>query len=236
MSAMGEAPRQNLDVSRVGRRGAFLGTIASQIRSRTAEILRGKSGTVLDVGCGNGLLFAELGAPTNLRMVGLDEDLPLLREGLGVMEDNGMSDANLVKGDAFRLPIKDKAADFVVVLNTLMNFVSNDQAERLLKVLFTVCKDDGRLIFDVRNGSNPLLRLRYAIHNLRGDFKIRSYRLRWIRRVCESNGFDLARAEPLGTWIPRAYLIEARKQGSGPGIRGRKDDPDPPILNPNPIT
>ncbi|MSS70947.1 MAG: class I SAM-dependent methyltransferase [Candidatus Latescibacteria bacterium] len=203
----------SVNVSRVARRGAFLGGITSQVRSRAAALLRQASGTVLDVGCGNALLFAEAGEGADLRRVGLDGDPALLREARAVMADNGVSGAHLVRGDAFRLPFRAGAAEVVLLLNTLVNLPSDDLAERLLRGLMEVCRPGGRLIFDIRNGSNPLLRLRYALHNLRGDFSTRAHRLARIRRLCAANGFEIVRAEPVGLrWMAWAYVVEAQKR------------------------
>jgi SAM-dependent methyltransferase len=202
-----------LNVSRVARQGAFLGGITSEVRSRAAALLRGATGTVLDVGCGNALLFAEAGEGSDLRRVGLDGDLALLREARGVMADNGVSGVRLVKGDAFHLPFRAGAGDAVLLLNTLVNVPSDDLGERLLRGLMGVCRPGGRLIFDVRNGSNPLLWLRYAFHNLREDFTTRTHGLAWARDLCAANGFEVVRAEPVGPrWMAWAYLVEARKR------------------------
>jgi len=199
-----------LNVSRVARQGAFLGGITSEVRSRAAGLLRHAKGTVLDVGCGNALLFAEAGVRPGLRRVGLDGDAALLVEGREVLADNGVSDACLVRGDAFRLPFRAGSADAVFLLNTLVNIPSDDLAERLLRGLMGVCGPGGRLVFDIRNGSNPVLRIRYALHNLREDFTTRGHSLAWVRRLCAANGFEVVRADPIGLRrVAWAYLIEA---------------------------
>ena len=202
-----------LNISQVARRGAFLGGITSEVRSRAAALLRQATGTVLDVGCGNALLFAEAGDLGGLRRIGLDGDLTLLREARAVLADNGVSGVHLALGDGFRLPFRAGVADVVLLLNTLVNLPSDDLAERLLRALMAVCRPGGRLVFDIRNGSNPLLRVRYALHNLRGDFSTRAHGLGRIRRLCAANGFEVLRAGPIGLrWMPWAYLIEAVKR------------------------
>lgn len=210
---MGIGRVPSVNVSRVARQGAFLGGITSEVRSRAAALLRQATGTALDVGCGNALLFAEAGERVGLQRIGLDGDAALLREGRGVMADNGVSGARLVRGDAFHLPFRAGAADIVLLLNTLVNIPSEDLTERLLNALMEVCRPGGRLIFDIRNGWNPLLRVRYALHNLRGEFPTRTHSLARMRRLCAVNGLEVVRAEPVG---PRrmawAYLVEARKK------------------------
>ncbi len=201
-----------MNISRVARRGAFLGGITSEVRSRAAALLGGARGTAIDVGCGNALLFAEAGEVAGLRRIGLDGDAALLREARGGMTDNGIAGVRLVRGDAFAPPFREASADVVLLLNTLENIPSDDLTERLLRALMALCGPRGRLIFDFRNGWNPILRVRYVFHNLRTDFTTRTHRLGRLRRVCAANGFEVVRAEAVGPrWMAWGYLVEARK-------------------------
>ena len=216
-----------LDLSGVRRPGAFLGGITSRVRTLAAGLLRATRGTLLDVGCGNALLFAEAGGGPGLTMIGVDQDPRLLREARGVLADNGVHGVRLVRGDAFALPFRPGSADAVALLNTLVNLPSEAQAQGLLKSLMAICKPGGRVVFDIRNRANPLLRVRYAVHGLRADFTTRGHGLGWVRRVCEECGFELVRAEPIGPgWMPWAYLLEARAQ-SAPLGHSSAAGPDP---------
>ncbi len=202
-----------LDTSRVARRGAFLGRITSEVRSRAAALVRASQGRVIDVGCGNALLYAEAGVSVRLLRVGLDGDGDVLKEGREVMADNGISGVRLVRGDAFALPFREGAADVVLLLNTLVNIPSDDLTERLLRGLMAACRPGGRVVFDFRNGANPLLRLRYALHNRREDFTTRTHSLGRLRRFCADNGFEVVRADPVGPgWMAWGYLVEAVKR------------------------
>ena len=66
------------------------------------------AGTVLDVGCGDGALRAALPAP-GPRLVGLDASETLLRD----------HPPPVLRADARRLPVRDRAVDAVTALNVL---------------------------------------------------------------------------------------------------------------------
>lgn len=68
---------------------------------------------VLDVGCGNGVITAEMASRCRGCVTGVDRSAPLLAQAAG----RGLS---LVRGDAQRLPFADNAFDLVVCHLTLL--------------------------------------------------------------------------------------------------------------------
>ena len=79
---------EDIRTEAVTRPGAFLGKISSDVRTMAAAVCREDPGhLILDVGCGNGLLFAEIGAIDGT-FYGLDPDGQILHEGRRILADN----------------------------------------------------------------------------------------------------------------------------------------------------
>jgi|GEM_PF-2312443 ubiquinone/menaquinone biosynthesis C-methylase UbiE len=96
-----------LDTSSVKNRGAFLGRLTSTIRNLAVNCYKsaGDSKT-LDIGCGNGLFFAELQAQGDL-LVGADLDIALLWEARDIFADNDTRDVQLTMANVGSLPFRD---------------------------------------------------------------------------------------------------------------------------------
>ena len=190
----------------------FLGALTAQIREAAIGLCAQVQGRILDVGCGNGLLFAALGDGPETDLFGVDFSRDLLREGRSILGDQGVRNAHLVAGDAFRLPFGN-GFDRVVCLNTLYNLGSWTEVERVLGEMMRVCGPDGRAIFDIRNKAHPYIRLKYWWHHRKGTFATHAYGRKEIRRFLNRNGFVIRREVPVGSiccgLMPFAYVIEA---------------------------
>ena len=79
-----------------------------------------------------------------------------------------MKESPLIRGDSFQLPFKPETFDRVVCVNTLLNLASLDIIETLLVELMRICKPNGKLLVEIRNQSNPYIRLKYWMHAKRG--------------------------------------------------------------------
>ena len=111
---------------------------------------------VLDVGCGDGRLLAELGA--GVRAVGLDvaEEAVELARGRGV-------DARRADIDGPPLPVGDGAFDLVLCLDVLEHLFAPD---RTLAELRRVVAPRGRVVVAVPNGLNLFNRLAFLTGRL----------------------------------------------------------------------
>jgi ubiquinone/menaquinone biosynthesis C-methylase UbiE len=204
---------KQVDVRRVTHKKAFLGGVSSRVRETAAAMCESVGGVILDVGCGNGLLFAVMEGDRTIR-IGVDRSMPLLKEGREVLKDNEITDVHLVRGDGFRLPLKQMCAERVLLLNTLLNIPTTCEVERLLHEAMIVCRPGGRLIVEIRNEENPYLRLKYWLHSLRHTFPTRAYRLSTIRTFLEAHGLRIVRVKALGIPLRMAafsYVIEAER-------------------------
>ena len=199
-----------MNISGVSRKKAFLGNITTAVRNKAWELCRDYE-TILDVCCGNGLFFLNEGINKKL-LVGIDKSEELLREAKRIFTDNCIEDASLIRGNAFQLPFKPETFDRVVCINTLLNLSSLDIIETLLVELMRICKPTGRLLIEIRNQSNPYIRLKYWMHSRKQKFPVRAYKIEDISNIIERHKFHCTRILPIGCpveFIAKAFLIEA---------------------------
>ena len=185
---------------------SFHGPLSERVRHQTVVCCRSLSGRLLDVGCGNGLLFEELASSTALRCFGADRSVELLTDVLHRF-DNRVGCAN---GLLDHLPFRDRAFDVVTCLNTLLNLPSFDSVTVALHEMMRVSA--GRVIVDIRNAGNPYLRARYWWHRRHATFPTIAYRSRDIAGVFESGGFTVEHAYPIGManeWLAWGYVVVA---------------------------
>ncbi len=199
-----------MNISGVSRKKAFLGNITTAVRNKAWELCH-DSETILDVCCGNGLFFLNEGINKKL-LVGIDKSEELLQEAKRIFTDNCIEDVSLIRGDAFQLPFKPETFDRVVCVNTLLNLASLDIIETLLVELIRICKPTGRLLIEIRNQSNPYIRLKYWMHSRKQKFPVRAYKIEDISNIIERHEFHCTGILPIGCpveFIAKAFLIEA---------------------------
>ena len=207
---------RSLNTSHVAHKAAFLGKLTSWVRHRAAELAEGVSGRVLDIGCGNGLFFADLHSDLSAKLFGVDRDMALLREAQRIFLDNEVTGIGLICADMYHLPFKERSLDTVIFLNTLLNVPARDQALRLLESLLTLCRPGGRIILDIRNGANWYMRIKYWRYMRKSTLSTLSYNIQDISSLLENNGFTITRIKAIGIphkWTAFAYALEARSHG-----------------------
>ncbi len=198
-----------MNLSSVSRKKAFLGNITTSVRDKAWDLCCNHE-TILDVCCGNGLLF--LNTMTRKFLVGIDKSEELLREAKKIFQDNAIEGVQLIRGDAFRLPFKPETFDRVVCINTLLNLPSLDAVEALLVELMKICKANGRLIVEIRNHDNPYIRFRYWTHARRQRFPIKAYTIEDISYIFRRHNFHCTQIVPVGypiKFAAKAFLLEA---------------------------
>ena len=132
----------------------------------------GPSGTVVDVGCGNGMYLAELARRGfGGRVLGVDLSFGMLaaaRQRLPatpVPAGPAPAPAALANADAAALPLRDGAADLAFAMHMLYHVPDPADALRELR---RVTRPGGRVVI-VLNGTGHLRELRAAIAAARGE-------------------------------------------------------------------
>ena len=148
----------------------------------------GGSGTILDVGCGSGLMTAPL-VRTGRRVIGVD----LNRAACAQARRNGLQ---AVRGDATALPLADATVDVVVNVE-LAQQCSADEAARVLGETARVLRAGGRLIIAWANRKAwvhraNVARLRVLGREWHSDSDIIHHPPSRMRAAAERAGLELA--------------------------------------------
>ena len=185
-----------------------------KIRGRVRQLIKNNNGFLLDIGCGEGLLFETLLTRGNkFRCVGIDtehEVLEIANEQFQRMKPHSM---NLLKAHAQNLPFLDKSIDIAICINTFYNFRTKDDVVEALEEMERVCKRDGSIIFDVRNKINPLVYFSFKfvwLYDTR--VTLNAYSLNELTTVLTSRGMVIKETVPIGfpiTMFAPIILVKA---------------------------
>jgi len=207
--------------SRSDERGEYSsGVWQDQVRTRALELCRAQAGSVLEVGCGEGLFLTQLAAGnSNARIAGIDISKRLLDKAHDRLIKNGMHNVVLSHADGTLLPFKESSFDAVVCINVIFNLPSRDIVRKVFQEIARVSKKDGKIIFDFRNKRNPLLSLKYKFapyyDQTVKDLPLKTYCLRDMRLLLDEAGFAVTRILYVGFFIKPIsplIMIEAKKK------------------------
>ncbi|MBI4043486.1 MAG: class I SAM-dependent methyltransferase [Candidatus Diapherotrites archaeon] len=169
-------------------------------------------GKGLDIGCGEGFIEERLG----LKVIGLEISLEALKRA---RREKRMQDC--VNANAVRLPFKDKAFNFILLLETLYYH----DARALLQEARRVCKKKGRIVLTVGNKNDAGRLLRRAFGKQDEDIIYsankkqwgeKKYSLRELMELAEMHGFKVLGIKGIllnipwmrrSTWMRRNVLF-----------------------------
>lgn len=106
-------------------------------------------GSVLDVGCGTGLLAAQLSA-AGYQVVGIDPS-----DGMLAVMRGRSPEVEAVKGAGDDLPFQSDRFDLVVTVATLHHIADADRVRATLAEMVRVCSPTGRVVVWDHNPRNP---------------------------------------------------------------------------------
>lgn len=162
-----------------------------------ARILKDYTGMVADIACGNGALFKEIRNGGNKNIFGIDISWNQI---IGARAKG----ASVVMGNILEMPFKNRIFDTAVCLNTIYNFASLPEFEPAFKEMIRVVKDNGRILIDIRNKKNPILRFKYWWHNRKKLFPTIPYYTEDIEIAMKAVGCRLLQKSAVG--IDNPYL------------------------------
>jgi len=190
---------------------SFHGPLSERVRSQVMAYCSQLSGHLLDVGCGNGLLFDDLAAKADLKCYGVDRSVELLT----AVRQRHQGEVGCTNGMMDHLPFHRGSFEVVTCLNTLLNFPSLDVVSAALHEMMRISTT--HVIVDIRNGDNPYMRTKYWWHGRSADFSTVAYRLKDIDAVFQSGGFRMEQSFPIGIGLRLlawGYVVVARRTTS----------------------
>jgi len=171
-----------------------------KIRVKARQLINNYNGFLLDIGCGDGLLYETLLTKQNkLRCIGIDTEYEILKIAKKSFQTKKQNRLSFLKAHAQSLPFLDKTIDIAVCINTFYNFHAKDDVVDALEEMERVCKRDGFIIFDVRNKLNPFVYLSFKfVWIYDTHVTLNAYSLKELTTVLTSLGLVIKETIPIG--------------------------------------
>jgi len=123
-------------------------------RAYQAKMVQGvkKGDKVLDLGCGNSVLYDVLGNKS-IEYVGVDISAKLLTLAKKRIKENraANSKTKIIKGSITNIPLKDKDFNWVLALAVLHHIASKELQQKSVEEIYRVLKPGGKAIVTVWN-------------------------------------------------------------------------------------
>ena len=110
----------------------------------------------------------------------------------------------VVMGNILEMPFKNRIFDTAVCLNTIYNFSSLPEFEPAFREMIRVVKNNGRILIDIRNKRNSIIRLKSWWFNKKGLFPTIPYYTEDIEIAMKAVGCRLLQESAVG--IDNPYL------------------------------
>ena len=162
-----------------------------------ANLLKDCKGKVADIACGKGLLLKELVPLNGKSIFGVDRAPDQLAEASAA----GMS---VIRGNILVMPFRSGVFDAAVCLNTLYNFSSLPEFQPAFTEMLRIINDNGKIVIDIRNRKNPVIRIKNWLHSRKKMFPTVPYVPEDITRAMNDAGCRLVQKKAIG--INNRYL------------------------------
>ncbi len=171
-----------------------------KIRAKTRQLINNHNGFLLDIGCGDELLYENLMTKQNkLKCIGIDTEYEMLTIAEKSFQNKKQNKLSFLKAHAQNLPFLDKTIDIAVCINTFYNFHAKDDVVEALEEMVRVCKRDGFIIFDVRNKINPFVYLSFKfVWIYDTHVTLNAYSLKELTTIITSKGLVIKETIPIG--------------------------------------
>jgi len=209
-------------MSKPEERGEYSsGYFQDMIRERAYEICNNpRVEKIVEIGCGEGLFLEKIAQKKNIdNIVGVDIWQEILGKAKKRLEKKGIENIELLKASGDRVPLEDNSFDIVVCINVIYNLPSKEKFVSTLKEMVRIVKPGGKIVFDIRNRLNPLLRLKYKLAKYYDDtaktLPLMPYRLKDVAEYLKECGCEIEKNHYLGfpnNGISPIIIIEAKKR------------------------
>jgi len=177
---------------------AFKTFITKLVRQKSLNFFKNKSGKLLDIGCGNGLFLSKLAEKNpGLKLYGIDND-PVVLEIAQNYNSNSNKNINLSLQDGRKTIFPDNYFHFITLLTTTINIDDKKIFRQFINEMFRICKPDGKIIIEFRNGANPFLKLKYYFSSISQNLTIKAYTKTEIKRLLQFSNYSSIKFIPVG--------------------------------------
>lgn len=207
--------------SKPEQRGEYsAGYWQERVRRETFLLSGGAKGKILDIGCGEGLFLLKLAKQNpEAEFWGIDNN-PLRLEEIGQKcREENLKNINLSLQDSASLNFGDEYFDSVICINVFMNMESLKEVKRTLEQMKRVCKKSGKIIFDFRNGNNPLFLIKYGLARYYDrtvrNLPLNAYTQKQIESVLEELALEITDKKFIDShikWLAPVIVIEAKRR------------------------
>jgi SAM-dependent methyltransferase len=111
---------------------------------------------------------------------------------------------SVAMGNILVMPFKSGVFDTAVCLNTIYNFSSLPEFKPAFMEMLRIIRNNGKIIIDIRNRRNPVLRIKFWLHNRKKLFPTNPYAPEEISREMNTAGCRLVQKKAVG--INNRYL------------------------------
>ncbi|MBN3040695.1 MAG: class I SAM-dependent methyltransferase [Candidatus Omnitrophica bacterium] len=205
--------------SKPDERGEYsAGRWQDMVRVKVLELCKEARGSLIDIGCGEGLFLAKLArANKDLKIFGIDIWDKILDKARARLLKEGFSNIELKIMDIAKMDFQDDFFDTLVCINVFFN-LDEKTFLKSLNELTRICRKGGRIIFDIRNKSNILLWFKYKLARYYDqtvkNLPLKTYSLKKASLLFKNKGFKINKVIPIG--FPKGrfspiFVIEAVK-------------------------
>jgi ubiquinone/menaquinone biosynthesis C-methylase UbiE len=179
------------------------------IRDTAADMLKGYTGRIAELGCGEGI-FLEKALRNNpsATIYGIDSWDEILQKAKARL--NNAPNAVFIHSDARSSGVENSFLDYVFCLNTIYNLNSVEDIKSLFTEVKRILKPGGRFIFDIRNSLNPIIALQYKFVKFYDPgitVPLRAYRIGYIEQILNDSGFKTVDKVKIGA--PKNMFVPA---------------------------
>jgi len=195
-----EFARDLFDRQAVRFETTFAGRHSARMKEAALACVKPRRGTVLDVGCGPGLLLAMLAESPELKLAGLD----IAPEMVRIATERLRTRAEIKLGDAESLAWEDASFDYIFCVNSFHHYPN---PKRVLSEFHRVLKPDGRLVLADPTAPLPIRGLMNSVVQFLRWGDVRLHDKRGITILFDSCQFQLIDWRTCGFW---GFVASAR--------------------------
>ncbi|MCK5214806.1 MAG: class I SAM-dependent methyltransferase [Candidatus Omnitrophica bacterium] len=190
-----------------------------EVRQQALNLSNIEEGALLEVGCGEGLFLIKAAQThTHLNIRGIDRWQEILDKTQKKIDEGHLENIQLTHADGTHIPFDDSSFDVIVCINVFFNLPTDEIFHQVLQEISRVCKPGGKIIFDIRNSSNPLLNIKYKLAKYYDetvkDLPLRTYSLKEVENLLQKYHWHINKEVPVSfpknKWSP-IFVIEAGK-------------------------